>query len=48
MPKQSFGQLNFNMKDSIRLKKQKDLYERRKKLLKDNLKKRKNKKNLIK
>ena len=48
MPKQSSGQLNFNMKDSIRLKKQKDLYERRKKLLKDNLKKRKNKKNLIK
>jgi len=48
MPKQSFGQIHFDMKDSIRLQKQKDLYERRKKLLKDNLKKRKNKKNLIK
>ena len=41
MPKQSFGQLYFDMKESIRLQKQKDLYEKRKKLLKDNLKKRK-------
>tara|TARA_Y100000996_G_C22154250_1_gene491756 strand:- start:267 stop:410 length:144 start_codon:yes stop_codon:yes gene_type:complete len=44
MPKQSFGQLYFDMKVSTRLQKQKDLYEKRKKLLKDNLKKRKNKK----
>ena len=41
MPKQSFGQLNINIKDSIRLKKEKDIYELRKKLLKKNLKKRK-------
>ena len=43
MPKQSFGQLYFDMKESIRLQKRKDLYEKRKKLLKDNLKKRKKK-----
>ena len=42
MPKQSFGQLRLDMKESIRLKKQKDIYEKRKKLLKENLKKRKN------
>ena len=45
MPKQSFGQLKIDMKDSIRLQKEKDIYETRKKLLKKNLKKRKNKKN---
>tara|TARA_E500000331_G_scaffold149213_1_gene145203 strand:- start:606 stop:749 length:144 start_codon:yes stop_codon:yes gene_type:complete len=44
MPKQSFGQLKIDMKDSIRLQKEKDIYETRKKLLKKNLKKRKNKK----
>ena len=41
MPKQSFGKLNFDMRESIRLRKKKDIYEKRKKLLKDNLKKRK-------
>ena len=45
MPKQSFGQLKIDMRDSIRLQKEKDIYETRKKLLKKNLKKRKNKKN---
>tara|TARA_A100001011_G_scaffold276584_1_gene286252 strand:- start:652 stop:795 length:144 start_codon:yes stop_codon:yes gene_type:complete len=44
MPKQSFGQLKIDMRDSIRLQKEKDIYETRKKLLKKNLKKRKNKK----
>ena len=44
MTKQNFGQLKINMKDSIRLKKVKDLFEMRKKLLKKNLKKRKIKK----
>ena len=41
MPKQSFGQFHFNAKESIRLQKKKDIYEKRKKLLKNNLKKRK-------
>ncbi len=41
MPKQIFGQLNTDMKDFIRLKKKKEIYEIRKKLLKKNLKKRK-------
>ena len=41
MPKQSFGKLNFDTRESIRLRKKKDIYEKRKKLLKDNLKKRK-------
>tara|TARA_B100001564_G_scaffold15685_1_gene12106 strand:+ start:138 stop:281 length:144 start_codon:yes stop_codon:yes gene_type:complete len=45
MPKQSFGQLDINMKDSIRLQKEKNVYETRKKLLKKNLRKRKIKKN---
>ena len=43
MAKQSFGQLNIDIKDAVKLKKQKDTYETRKKLLKKNLKKRKNK-----
>ncbi len=43
MTKQSFGQPNIDMKDTFKLKKQKDIYETRKKLLKKNLKKRKNK-----
>ena len=43
MTKQSFGQHNIDMKDAVKLKKQKDIYETRKKLLKKNLKKRKNK-----
>ena len=43
MTKQSFGQTNIDMKDYVKLKKQKDIYETRKKLLKKNLKKRKNK-----
>ena len=41
MPKQIFGQLNSNLKDTIRLQKKKETYEIRKKLLKKNLKKRK-------
>ena len=41
MPKQSFRELNIDYKDSIRVKKQKDMFEIRKKLLKKNLKKRK-------
>ena len=41
MPKQSFGQLYNDMKNSIWLQKQKDNYEIRKRLLKKNLKKRK-------
>ena len=41
MPKQSFGPLYFDMKESIKLQKKKSIYEKRKKLLKDNLKKRK-------
>ena len=41
MPKQIFGQLNSNFKDSLRLQKKKETYEIRKKLLKKNLKKRK-------
>ena len=41
MPKQSFGPLHFDMKESIKLQKKKSIYEKRKKLLKDNLKKRK-------
>ena len=40
MPKQIFGQLNIDMKDSIRLRKKKEIYELRKKLLKENLRKR--------
>tara|TARA_A100000164_G_scaffold348956_1_gene351533 strand:+ start:212 stop:355 length:144 start_codon:yes stop_codon:yes gene_type:complete len=47
MPKQSSGQLNIYTKVSVRLQKEKDIYEMRKKLLKKNLKKRK-KINLIK
>ncbi len=43
MPKQSSGQIYFNTKETIRMQKQKDIYEKRKKLLKNNLKKRKNK-----
>ena len=39
MFKQSFGQLNFDMKRSIDSQKQKDVYEKRKKKLKENLKK---------
>ncbi len=42
MPKQSFRELNIDFKNSIRVKKQKNIYEIRKKLLKKNLKKRKN------
>jgi len=41
MPKQNFRELNIDL-DSIRSKKQKNIYEIRKKLLKKNLKKRKN------
>ena len=41
MPKQIFGQLKTDLKDSIRLQKKKEIYEIRKKLLKKNLKKRK-------
>ena len=41
MPKQTFGQLNIDSKDSIRLKKKNEINEIRKKLLKKNLKKRK-------
>ena len=41
MPKQSFREPNIDYKDSIRAKKQKDVFEIRKKLLKKNLKKRK-------
>ena len=41
MPKQTFGQLNTDSKNSIRLKKKNEIYEIRKKLLKKNLKKRK-------
>ncbi len=41
MPKQSSRELNVDIKDSIRIKKQKGIYEIRKKLLKKNLKKRK-------
>ena len=41
MPKQIFGQLNIDFKDPIRLQKKKETYEIRKKLLKQNLKKRK-------
>ncbi len=41
MPKQNFGQLYANMKGNVRIQKEKDLYEMRKKLLKKNLKKRK-------
>ena len=41
MPKQNFGQLNNDLKDTIRLQKKKEIYEVRKKILKKNLKKRK-------
>ncbi len=41
MPKQIFGQLNNDLKDTIKLKKKKEIYEVRKKILKKNLKKRK-------
>ena len=41
MPKQIFGQLNTDFKNSIRLQKKKETYEIRKKLLKKNLRKRK-------
>ena len=43
MLKQSFGQLYFDMKRYIDSQKQKDVYEKRKKKLKENLKKRKKK-----
>ena len=43
MPKQSFGQSISGIKMSIRLQKEKNIYETRKKLLKKNLKKRKTK-----
>ncbi len=46
MPRQSFGQSIINTKKIIRLKKQKDIHEKRKKLLQNNLKKRKNKNKL--
>tara|TARA_B100001287_G_C22371783_1_gene384566 strand:+ start:381 stop:527 length:147 start_codon:yes stop_codon:yes gene_type:complete len=48
MPKQNLGHQNENIKYSIQLQKRKNIYEERKKLLRENLKKRKNKKNLIK
>ena len=41
MPKQIFGKLNNDLKDTIKLKKKKEIYEVRKKILKKNLKKRK-------
>ena len=41
MPKHIYGQLNIDFKNSIRLQKNKETYEIRKKLLKQNLKKRK-------
>ena len=41
MFKYSFGQLNFDLKKSIVSQKQKDIYEKRKNKLKENLKKRK-------
>tara|TARA_B100000579_G_scaffold430414_1_gene443773 strand:- start:1184 stop:1312 length:129 start_codon:yes stop_codon:yes gene_type:complete len=41
MPKQSSGQLNFNIKETMKLNKQKDNFEKRKKKLRENLKKRK-------
>ena len=41
MPKQTFGQLNIDFKNSIRLKKN-EINEIRKKLLKKKLKKKKN------
>ena len=41
MPKQILGQFKIDMKNSMRLQKEKEIYEIRKKLLKKNLKKRK-------
>ena len=41
MLKYSFGQLNFDLKKSVASQKQKDIYEKRKNKLKENLKKRK-------
>ena len=41
MLKQSLGQVNNDLKDSNKTKKQKNIYEIRRKLLKKNLKKRK-------
>ena len=41
MLKQSLGQFNIDLKDLNRIKKQKNIYEIRRKLLKKNLKKRK-------
>ena len=41
MLKQSLGQVNIDLKDSNKTKKQKDIYEISRKLLKKNLKKRK-------
>ena len=43
MLKQSLGQFNIDLKDLNRIKKQKNIYEIRKKQLKKNLKKRKQK-----
>ena len=42
MPKQSSGQLFFKIKEIIKLNKQKNNFEMRKKKLRENLKKRKN------
>ena len=41
MPKQILGQFNTHLQVSIRLKKKKEIYEIRKRLLKKNLRKRK-------
>ena len=41
MLKQSLGQVNIDLKDSNKIKKQKNIYEIRKRQLKKNLKKRK-------
>ena len=41
MPKQSSRELNVDIKDSIRIKKQKGIYEIRKKLLKKKFEKKK-------
>ena len=41
MPKLSSGQLHFVLKKSMNSKKQRDIYEYRKKKLRENLKKRK-------
>tara|TARA_B100000575_G_scaffold288055_1_gene287429 strand:+ start:594 stop:734 length:141 start_codon:yes stop_codon:yes gene_type:complete len=41
MPKQSAGQIYFDIKRSVNSEKQKDNYEKRKKKMRENLKKRK-------